>query len=150
MVDIISGKAGKNNTMLTGIVSLAITVCIIILLVKIYKAMAAGTNAVGQQIGNQTIAVQTGVPAARISYLRDVAVQANKGVYRIWGINKISWVFDDDVVAACNLVNSAAEAALVSRFYKENTGDSLRYDVIESSFMVDASRKKITHKLSFS
>ncbi len=146
--DITGGIVGKNS-MLGVALTLAITVCIIIIVVKIYKAMQVGTKAIGGQLGNQIISVQTGIPAARIDFLKDVAKQANKGVYRIWGLNKITWVIDEDVVNACNQAVNVAEAALVSQFYKQDTGDSLRYDVIESSFMTDSSRNKILYKNSF-
>ena len=148
MIDVIGGNK-KGNENLNTIVSIAILVFIILIIVRIYKAMQSGSKAVGSQIGNQVISVQTGIPAARIDFLKDVAIQANSGVYRLWGTNTVVWIVDDEVVQACNMVVSPAEAALLSQFYKQNTGSSLRRDVIESSYMIDSSRAKIQYKTSF-
>lgn len=138
----------KQGSAMHTVFIVALILLIVFVATKIYKAVKAGGKAIGEELGDIAISTQTGVPKARITVCRDIAAAADRAISRVIFTNYIFWVTDDTLVAACNRVVSAQEASLVSTFFKELHGESLK-DIIEGSYMVEASRIKITYRNSF-
>ena len=147
MIDLI-GVGKKNNTGIYAIINIVCVIVIVALVVKIYKAMKAGTQTVGNDIGNQVISAQTGVQAARVALLRQLAIDLNTPIGFYWFTNTIMFVKDAEFVAILNKVVSANEAVLLSQFYKESKGISLK-SIIESDHLDTAGKNSITYRTSF-
>lgn len=132
MIDIISNKKGGNNNVNT-VIAIALLIFIVLIIVRIYKSMQGATKVIGQQIGDQTISIQTGVPAARIAYIRGVAQGLwDKAVTNYW----VGYDYDENqFIAAINNMSTTVEVGLLNDFFKSvnKQGNDLKY-VIGNSF----------------
>jgi hypothetical protein len=149
MKDITTIAGDKATAKIYALLNIAIVVIIIVVLVKIYKSFKAGSASIGNHMGNQVISVQTGVQAARVGAIRQIAQDVEKAITRYWITNKIMYVLDAPFVNAINKVYSAQEAQLLSQFYRENTGDSLK-DILESSHVEDQYKRMVTFRVNLS
>lgn len=147
--DLLVFKKDSNLKWVYYAVVAVVIIAIVVVIAKVYKSWKIAQNAAGEELGNAIIATQSGVDAARIAVLKQAAVDAENAVSRVPLTGWKLWVDDDAVVAACNKVVTDKEAGLMSRFYKEDTGESLRQEIIEGGYMVESSRKKITYRSSF-
>ena len=148
LADSIKTIVPKKGTTLHTVLIIAIIIVVVVMATKIYKGLKAAGKALGEELGDEALSLQTGVPKARITICRDIAEEANRAMYRIWFTNIIFAIDDDVLVRACNRVVSAAEAGMVSTFFKEAHSDSLK-DTIESGNMTEANRQRITYRTSF-
>ncbi len=143
MIDIITGgKGSKNNNPIVGVFTIAITICIIILILKIYKSMASGTRVVGQQLGDQVISVQTGIAAARLAFIRSKAQD-------LWDNGTTNWGFtydynEEQFIQAINVMTSTKELSFLNDCFKgiHKKGLSIKNVLVEAFDNNDKARLK--------
>lgn len=103
---------------------LLFVVLIAVVMIKVYKGLQTGATALGNEVADQTTALQTGVDATRIKYIRSTAESlwskstTNIGVAYIYTHN--------DFVNAINSMTSTKEVALLSEYFKEQGGKTLK------------------------
>jgi hypothetical protein len=122
-------------------------VIIIIIIYNIYKAAKTGSNIIGQGIGNQILSQQTGVHPTRINYLRQLATDLwDNAVSRPWYAAFLVRDYDEQkFIDALNSCMDGREAKLLSQFYKQASGESLR-QAVNSSFSA-ANKAKVNSEI---
>ncbi len=141
---------GKGNGTVESVISLVLIVTLIFVIVKVFKALKTTGAAVGDILGEQTTSVETGIPVARLKVLQEAATDINSYVHRYFFTNTVFWMNEDGVVAGCNKAQSDKEAIMISRYFRQNTGQSLRTDIIENrGEMSDKNRNRILFRTSF-
>lgn len=145
MKDVTSMKNSPVYGYVKWAIIIIVVIAIIIVITKVYKAVKAGTNVIGKEIGDQILSQQTSIPVPRIKICREAATQCESAITRVPFIGTKIWVTDDTIVDALNSLVSSQEATLTSQFFKEISGDSLK-DVVEGGFFVETNRKRITYR----
>lgn len=124
-------KANKTLMLVIGIVAIIIIVAVIW---KIYQGFKKGTDVVGDSIGNNAIAAQTGIQLARVSFIRGLATDLwENGVDRKWAWRALRNYNEEKFIAAINSMVNIKEVALLDEFYKTKSAEKL-WDVIDSAF----------------
>lgn len=136
-------SVAKVNDTLQIILTIAIVVVVGIIIWNIVRAAKAGSKLIGNAIGDKIVEAQTGIPVARQQFIRGLVAEVESSVTRVPLAGWIVWVADGGVVEALNKLTTAAEAKLLSEYYKQETGNSLRRDIVFGGYFVEASRKKI-------
>lgn len=124
-------RAVKGNKTVMLVLGIIVILVIIAVVWKIYKGFKAGSNALGETIGDAAIAAQTGVNVNRVSFIRGTAATLwDKGVTNwIFTVNYDEQMFIDTI----NKMVSVKEVALLDQFFKEKAGYTIGY-VISNSF----------------
>ena len=142
MVDITSIAGKKGNSIVNTVIGILLIIAIIVILTKVYKAMNTGSKLIGEQIGDQTLSVQTGVPAARIAYIRGKGQELwDKGVTDWW----LTYNYDEDMfIQAINDMSNTGELSLLNSFFKgiHSKGVSVKGVVSEAFNSSDIARLK--------
>lgn len=138
--DIINFKGGKGTVY--WVVIAIVVIAIIAVLLQVYKASKLASVAAGDIAGDAIISNQTGVSVDRIAVCRQIAVDCREGMYIVFG--RVIWVTDNDVVEALNRCRTPNEAILVSQFFREITGNSLK-QIVESGIQ---NLNRITYRTS--
>ncbi len=133
---------GDANTKSKGWIGIAIAIMVIIAIVMVVKALynasKDGGLLLGEELGKQIIAAQTGIEPARQSVCKDVAnnvwlngIQIYKPV-ALFGLH-IAGVNDDVVVKNLNRLLTQQEVALSSLYFKNLSGFNYSW-VIDDKF----------------
>jgi hypothetical protein len=124
-------KAVKGNKTIMLVLGIVLIVVIVVIVWNIYKGFKAGSNAVGQTLGNDAIAIRTGIQAARVGHIRGIAdLLWNKAVTNwIFTINYNEQMFIDNI----NKMSNVKEVSLLDEFFRDKAGYSIGY-VIAVSF----------------
>jgi hypothetical protein len=119
--------------------SLGLIVIIIIIVIaatvmyKIYNATKTGGQVVGDVLGNQILASTTGVPVQRISVVRQAAEDLRSNMTIAWLVGSTMNIDEERWIEIINRsVKSAQEAKMLSQFFRELTGKSLRTEINDS------------------
>ncbi|WP_416437903.1 hypothetical protein [Phnomibacter sp. MR] len=124
----------QNNNPLYGGFRVALIVIIVLIvgtvLYRVYKAINAGAQVVGDGLGGVVVENQTGIPVARQGVLRIAAQDAHRA---IWGEKVLGlWLSptedEDAFIEAANRAVTAAEAKLMAQYYKTIAGASMLAD----------------------
>jgi hypothetical protein len=136
---------GKVNDTLQIILTIAIVVVIGIIIWNIVKGLKAGGKLVGDAIGGAITAQQTGIPVARQNFIRSLVADIESNVTRVPLTGWKVWVSDTGVIEALNKLVTGLEAKLLSEYYKQETGESLRKEIVFGGYFTEDSRKKINN-----
>lgn len=135
-------KGIKGNKTLYALVSVIVVIIIVAVVWHLYKAIKTGSAAVGQALGNAEISVQTGIPAARVTYIRSEANKLwDEGVQTHWYTLGIRNYNEDMFIETINAMANVKEVALLDELYKERSAERLK-DAITASFD-DTERAKL-------
>lgn len=134
---------GKGNKTVRTIILIAIVIIVVLIIYKIAKAIKDGGDALGEIVGMEIIQQKTGIVPARQRVCKAVAIDCENAISRVWFIGTKLWVNDSDIVDALNRLQTPAEAALTSVFFKEQSGESLK-SIVEGGFFVEKNRARIT------
>lgn len=111
---------------------------------RIYKSVNDGAQAVGDSLGSVVVANQTGVPVARQAVLRTAAQDAHRAIWgeKVFGVWFSPTEDEDAFIEATNRAVSAAEAKLLSQYYKSIAGASMLADAKE--YLSNTEQSRIT------
>lgn len=129
--------AGSAKKYLTTILTIVVVIVVLVVLYKFYKTAKTGSIIIGEELGKKYVENTTGVPGARQEAIKQYAKDLDEAVYRVPLTGYILWVTDDTVVAVLNKLVNAAEAILISDYYKQLTGDSLRSGVLSTKVFTE-------------
>jgi hypothetical protein len=132
-------KAVKGNKTVMLVIGIIVIVVIIAVVWKIYKGFKTGSNAIGESLGDATIAAQTGINLNRVTFIRGTAAHLwDKGVTNYWVVtNYDEQLFIDNI----NKMATVKEVYLLDQFFKNKAGYGLGY-VIAKSFS-DSEKAKL-------
>lgn len=121
---------------------IAVTIIIIVIVWKLYKAAKAAGNAAGQELGINATAIKTGISPDRISYIANLGRQ-------LWDeeVSGATWFSnrnynEEAFIAALNQMQSLAELQLLDQYYRQAAGESLRHAVTKSFSAADKAAVK--------
>lgn len=134
---------GKVNDTLQIILTIAIVAVVGLIIWNVVKGLKAGGKLVGDAIGGAITAQQTGISVPRQNFIRSLVADIESHVTRVPLTGWKVWVSDEGVTEALNKLVTAQEAKLLSEYYKQATGESLRSDIVFGGYFTGASRKKI-------
>lgn len=116
----------KAGDIITGIIVFVVVIFVIVAVWKVYKGARAAAGAVGDTLGDAIIANANSMPVQRVQLCREVANDLVNNIgpwYTFYNIDEEAWI------SALNRLETAVEAKLVSRFFKEQESDGLRSKV---------------------
>jgi hypothetical protein len=140
-------KAAVKQWIYYGLV-LVVVFIIAMVLIKVFKAAKAGSTAAGDLAGALIIQQQTGVSVARQSVCRAVAADCRAACWIDPLVHHVWWVTDSKVVSALNRLVSPAEAALTCSVFSQDTGMSMKGDIVEGGCFVESNRTRIALRSS--
>ena len=117
-------------------INIFLVVAIVIVLYQVYKSLKTGSKAIGQSLGDQALAVQVGIDAARVNYIRTKATE-------LWDNGVTNYIitrdYDEDMfINVINQMNTGAEYALLDQFFAEYHKDGWTVSqVVQASFNTD-------------
>lgn len=138
---------GKVNDTLQIILTIFIVGVIGFIIWNLVKAAKAGGKLVGDSLGGIIVQQQTGIPVARQSKIKQLAIDAHAAIYgqkTFFGYTKIN-EDEDSFITALNQLKTAAEAKLFSNYYKEIDGKSPRIDA--NRFLTNSERARINNTI---
>jgi hypothetical protein len=134
---------GKVNDTLQVILTIAIVIVVGLIIWNVVKGLKAGGKLVGDAIGGAITAQQTGISVPRQNFIRSLVADIESHVTRVPLTGWKLWVSDEGVTESLNKLVSAPEAKLLSEYYKQATGESLRSEIVYGGYFTAESRKKI-------
>jgi hypothetical protein len=119
---------------------LLIVILICIFIYRVYKGAKSGATAIGDAMGDELLAAQTGVPVTRIKWLRDQAARLNEAVTKYnwwssWDLSNGTNIDEDAWIQILVQLQTVNECIIISNFYRElktKTGNGLKTDVDEA------------------
>ena len=134
MQDVLRPLVGKKGVaQVQSILTIILVIAVCIVLFKIYKAAKSGSKLIGEQVGDNIISLQSGIPAARIQWIRAKA-------YDLWDKGCTGWFltfnYDEDMfISVINSMTSTKELSYLNDFFKQNHSKGLDLKgVITDSF----------------
>lgn len=133
-------RAGvKQNKTVYTLVVVGIIILIVVIIYNVYKSIKVAANVTGQAIGNQTIAIQTGIPVARVIYIRSEANRLWRDGVKSYYLIPGKYYNEAMFIKVINDMVSNKEVMLLDQLYTEQGGERL-IDSINASF--DTTEKK--------
>lgn len=135
-------KGIKGNKTLYAIVSVVVVIIIAYVIWHIYKAIKTGSQALGQTLGTEAVSIQTGIPVARVGYIRSEASRLWDDGYTsyLWG--SVETIDQDMFISVINAMTSTKEVALLDEFFKERGGKRIK-DILAKVWWTDDVKNKI-------
>jgi hypothetical protein len=119
-----------------------ITIAIVVVIWRVYKAFKAAGNAAGEQLGINAVAVKTGISPNRVSYIASLG-------QRLWdeGVSGYGWFsnrnYDELMfIDALNNMQSTVELTLLDQYYRSASGESLKKAINKSFDSEDRAKVK--------
>ncbi len=121
-----SFKDLKKDKTVHAIFILLVIIIVIAIIYKIYQAVQTAGNLVGDQMGKQIIAAQTGVSVARQNVCMQVCNTCIQSIDFVVFTNVWYWCDSQAITDALNQLVSDDEVSLASLYFKQQRGFSLK------------------------